>query len=792
MIIKPQLILLLFFGTSLLLPQENLFLANGVKKAVVTSGGIVFTDSKYSALYNEQNGEPTLLTSSPGCGLYFTISSDKSTIGFKQIDKSMNQIPSVIDIATKKITPLHSPVKQAGQVSFANNGAYVFTIGNELIVQTTNEEKKYDLGTYANIAPISPDAIFVAFNDNNDQIFLLNLNTREKVKITDASSANFSPAWSPDSRKLLYSSLAGALKVYDLENGKTYLLTEVGYSPAWSNDSKLVIFYKKEITNFKLINSDLYVSNYDGTNLRQITSTVNQFECDPSFGLNDDEVIYSRLETGTIIKANLSLKDSSLKNQQEIEIHIKPIETPSFNLNKKTDFDTLDIPYINQVYDTPDYYNGSAACGPTSAMMIVAFYKILPEWNITCSWPYVHNSPYGRYICESYRFRQSSYSKTANDPNGKPAQGAYGFMWSSGSSPYSSMVSFYYQHGITAAKADTPSYQTALDEINAGRPYTICNGLTTAGHIIVAHGTTTQSHTLIFNDPYGDKNTPNYPSYGGKNVKYDWPGYNNGYQNLNTVYWSVATNYIPPAQLDTLIDDLDFGNGFYMNNKTPASMYSWKDLNQGYNNHMWYSLTTLAEADTCFATWTPNVPRKGFYEVSAYISYSQTEAAKYIVYSLNKTDTVIINQKQFKDVWVSLGNYQFEKGKSGYVRLGDASTIKGEAIVFDAVKWSYIDSVETSVAGKNSSNPTEFSLEQNYPNPFNPSTTIKYSLPRQSRVILKVLDVLGREVTTLVDEEKSFGNYETKFNGSNLSSGIYFYQLKAGEFVETKRLVFLK
>ena len=74
---------------------------------------------------------------------------------------------------------------------------------------------------------------------------------------------------------------------------------------------------------------------------------------------------------------------------------------------------------------------------------------------------------------------------------------------------------------------------------------------------------------------------------------------------------------------------------------------------------------------------------------------------------------------------------------------------------------------------------------QNYPNPFNPSTTIKFSIPNSQFVTLKVYDMLGREVTTLVNEGKPAGNYEVKFNGNGLASGTYFYQIRAGNFVET-------
>ena len=88
--------------------------------------------------------------------------------------------------------------------------------------------------------------------------------------------------------------------------------------------------------------------------------------------------------------------------------------------------------------------------------------------------------------------------------------------------------------------------------------------------------------------------------------------------------------------------------------------------------------------------------------------------------------------------------------------------------------------------------PTEFALEQNYPNPFNPSTTFRYSIPTQSKVVIKVFDLLGNEIATLMDEEKSVGTYELKWNAEQLSSGIYFYQLKASDYVNTKKMLLLK
>lgn len=88
--------------------------------------------------------------------------------------------------------------------------------------------------------------------------------------------------------------------------------------------------------------------------------------------------------------------------------------------------------------------------------------------------------------------------------------------------------------------------------------------------------------------------------------------------------------------------------------------------------------------------------------------------------------------------------------------------------------------------------PKNFELSQNYPNPFNPSTTIEYSIPKDANVTLKIYDVLGKEVATLVNEQKSAGTYIVNWNASNLSSGAYFYRITAGEFTATKKMFLLK
>jgi hypothetical protein len=97
------------------------------------------------------------------------------------------------------------------------------------------------------------------------------------------------------------------------------------------------------------------------------------------------------------------------------------------------------------------------------------------------------------------------------------------------------------------------------------------------------------------------------------------------------------------------------------------------------------------------------------------------------------------------------------------------------------------------VEGEASDIPKEYALAQNYPNPFNPSTRIFYQLPKASRVLLVVYDVIGREVTTLVDKLQEPGSYTVTFSAlEGRASGVYFYRLHAGDFVSVKKMMLLK
>jgi hypothetical protein len=160
---------------------------------------------------------------------------------------------------------------------------------------------------------------------------------------------------------------------------------------------------------------------------------------------------------------------------------------------------------------------------------------------------------------------------------------------------------------------------------------------------------------------------------------------------------------------------------------------------------------------------------------------------------------IVFDLLETKDtIWIAPGNWIVQDIIPGqYI---DNLTILGvPPFSIPGLQTKLTDEIVVSVANEET-NPNTFSLEQNYPNPFNPSTKIRFTIPsviaretKQSQLVtLKVYDVLGNEVATLVDEEKPAGSNEVEFNTSKLSSGIYFYKLQAGSFVETRKMILMK
>jgi hypothetical protein len=761
-------LLMALFGQSLSAGNEAT-----LASPVLTVAGVVCTNSFGSALYRVTEAGAMELASGPGIGRYFSVSPDGGKIGFKEIAPDGSQRAAVLDLRTGERVYLSVPSRQTGQVSFAANGTMAFTHGTDLIVTEGPAERKYDLGTYANLAPLSPDARSVAYNDADDRIWVLDLISGSRTCLTPEGKCYMMPVWSPDGLRIAYNALDGSLFIHDRVSKRTTGVGR-GMNASWSGDGRVLVFARTFIDRDSLVASDIISVRYDGSMEKALTHTADVLETDPAVSYDGRTVLFRISATNTVCATRMPDEAAPVAAVPATVCDLPLLNArPSWPTGVER-LSALDIPYVHQVYDTPDWFNGHSACAPTQAIMLLAYYNILPAWPIVCSWPTAHSTAWGNYIASAYRFRGYTFANTAADPNGVPGMGGFGYMWTGSGSPHSRMADYYRAHGVWAAQTESTPYSTAAADVAAGYPFSMCVLLTSAGHLVLAHGFGAEPHTFVFNDPYGNKNQ-GYLNRNGKNVMYDWPGYNNGFQNLNEVAWCISTRSVAPATGDTLVDDLQFANGFTMATSAPASMATWKDLVRGFNGHLWYAMTTTGTVDTFFAEWRPSLIASGTYQVQAYIELSNATDAWYIVRSASGTDTVSVNQKAGAKGWVTLGVWPFAAGNDGMVRLGNRSSAGGQELVFDAVRW--VRTTE-AVVEAGAARPSSMQLYQNFPNPFNPSTLLRYVLSEGSHVLLEVFDVLGQRVAVLQDGDLPAGVHVANWVPAQLASGIYLARLQ--------------
>jgi hypothetical protein len=216
-------------------------------------------------------------------------------------------------------------------------------------------------------------------------------------------------------------------------------------------------------------------------------------------------------------------------------------------------------------------------------------------------------------------------------------------------------------------------------------------------------------------------------------------------------------------------------NSIYFKNK----LYGWVVGDSGY----------IALSSDGGNTWiqkqNPDTLRRNLYDIDLLSNYGWVVGDKgLILKTADSGETWIIDTD-----WLT-------SNKLLSVHFGGGGGEFGPALAVGENKTALIWPVVVSVDDE----PTfvdNFQLYQNYPNPFNPITKINYSVPsvgayRNTPVQLKVYDVLGNEVVTLVNEEKPAGDYEVEFDGTGLTSGIYFYQLRAGDYTDTRKMILLR
>ena len=182
-------------------------------------------------------------------------------------------------------------------------------------------------------------------------------------------------------------------------------------------------------------------------------------------------------------------------------------------------------------------------------------------------------------------------------------------------------------------------------------------------------------------------------------------------------------------------------------------------------------------------------------DYNALMRESRKEIGEGQIYNLevkNLTEQELVFKIENLAAYQNYFVYLVDERLSNSIQLSTGTEIKLTAAVKSNNYRLLIGTQQFIDANKGSLAPTKFALYQNYPNPFNPTTTIRYSIPKESRVSIKIFDLLGNEIMTLLDEEKSPGNYEIEVDSKNLASGVYVYKLQTRIFAESKKMILLR
>lgn len=514
-------------------------------------GHIIFTDNRTSALYTVEDGGIQKLAEGRGIGYHITQSPVGNVIGTKIILDNGLQVPVLYDLKKNEIIHLQAPVSQAGQVSFTRDGVAAWSSGRRL---NLSDGRSCDLPAYANLTPVSPDGKWVVSNDDSDQLWLTDIGSGKHIRVSPAlEEAFYNPQWSPDGKSVLFSSVGGTLWVYSLERGTAHPLTE-GQSAVWK-DSSTILFHRIEVQEGKAVNADLYACDIQKGTIENLTKTPDRFEMDPFWDETKQRIIFHTQKDGSIAALSNTKGESILHT---LDTPLSVTYYPPVRSSKGAVY--YEIPYVNQVYDPPDWFGaGSAACGGTSAVMCLAYYGTITPWPTTASRPYPHESPYGRYICDKYYTILGYYMDRIGYSRGNYGWGAFGYITQNNwSDTKGYMAEYAWKNGMANKPVDwTPTRAEVIQQVDERMPFVLLNSLTSSGHYITTIGYENSSATtLIFNDPYGNKNTPGYPSYDGVLARYDWPGYNNGYQNLNETHCFIYFQSDIPQKTDIALENL--------------------------------------------------------------------------------------------------------------------------------------------------------------------------------------------------------------------------------------------
>ncbi len=700
-----------------------------------TPDGLLCTDGRHAGLYlADSEGELEILSLQPGAGHNVVVIDE----GFLFKECPSGRLQRVINITDEG----DRLVLFEGDYF---SGPFVCTRNTFLIAETDRiseysyhgeELRSWPARGFPAWLACSGESVF--YTGETGGLYMIDILSSELSEISGCGETTFSRITTGPGNMLLAEKSQGGFTVLD-PAGKIILENSIGFFPSWTDEGYVLCSYLEFEGMCPVSGSVLSIDPLTGT------ESILEEQVVPVFPLE--------LENGSIIWTDAG----------NGAVHGMDVPSlPDLRMNYGTDDPDahFDVPYMHQRWDTPDWFNGSWSCGPTSCMMTVQYYMMLTPDSIWVSYPSPGRwSLWGNYIPVEYTFLGYTYDELGESPGGVMVPGAHGFICPDGGAWWNNMVDFLNQHEVSSAWAGT-SWSTLTGQIDNDYPVVCSSNVLGYGHIILLNGYYA-NHTVVLNDPFGDANESGWGNYyNGKDVLYDWPGYNNGHVQIGVSQLFYAQAVVP-ADPDTLVDDCC--RGFYRY----ADCRFWHLAGNGYNGNAWWTYSTGALPDTCIAEWHPVLPFEGDYDVYVYIPPAYASATG--IYKLQTSagvEEIILDQGVHSDQWAFLGNYSLDY--DSYLRLGDYTGTGGQYIAFDAALFSPSG---TGVSGEASVSPSQ-DLRL-WPNPCGELASILLPSTNEG-VFIEVYDTSGRMVSNIA----AFEYAETlRLDVSSFAAGIYLLRI---------------
>lgn len=370
------------------------------------------------------------------------------------------------------------------------------------------------------------------------------------TRTLDEAGPGSHPAWSSDGSFLLHHSV-GTITVVEASTGRRVASLD-GRDPSWVPGTGEIV-YASVVTG-----SDLGWADPRGLGPYEVeSSTVWSFDATTGASrlVLDSPSLHARYptpigESGDLlfvdtIEGDLWRLSGTTTVREWLAGEVDDAAPPPPPATSRTE---VPVPYMHQLWDTPDDFDGGWSCGPTSCLQTLAAFSALPDADITVSWPSSHTSHWGWYVPNTYAFSGHTYDAWGEAAGGQ-CQGAHGFICREyGGAVWSYMTTFMGQHGVDSAQVGT-DYNSVVSEINAGYPMYASASVLGYGHILVVRGYVSEDgspiHTIVVNDPYGNAGSGDWGNNDGEDIVYDWPGYNNGNLEIEVAQLFTARGVYP-------------------------------------------------------------------------------------------------------------------------------------------------------------------------------------------------------------------------------------------------------